>query len=265
MIRKCNNLECGLILDYIGDNYSNCLYLYLNVIKYGCASEVTRTWIQSQDGHTTAVFLAYHTALHIYSKDDNLIVPEIVSLVDEINPTIVNAKARIIKKLEHELKKKGYYSEFGHIGEWIGNSDCTPDFEVMEANDDDIPTIARLLFEDEDIGASYIYEDLLKQMRERLNEGYARSFVIHKDGVVVAHVGTGAETEKVCTIAYTITSPNYRGQGFAGRLYKHVCGSLKKEGKRVFSVYYLNSARDFHHKVGFADICECGKLYLNVK
>ena len=56
----------------------------------------------------------------------------------------------------------------------------------------------------------------------------------------------------------------YRGQGLAGRLYNYSCSQLKSEGKRIFSVYYPESARALHHKMGFVDICECGKLYLNI-
>ena len=101
-------------------------------------------------------------------------------------------------------------------------------------------------------------------MQDRLNEGYVRSYVLHKNNEVAAHVGTGAEIKNVCTIAYTITSPKYRGQGLAGRLYNYSCSRLKSEGKRIFSVYYPESARVFHHKMGFVDICECGKLFLNI-
>ena len=159
------------------------------------------------------------------------------------------------------LRKIGFFSEFGHIGEWVGNSAIVRKYHIVEAEDKDLPEVARMLYEDEDIGASYLYDDLLMQMRERLKEGFVRSYVIRKNGKAVAHVGTGAETKIACTIAYSITSPHYRGQGMACQLYDYACNQLKKEGKRIFSVYYPESAHQFHHKVGFVDICEFGKLY----
>ena len=238
-----------------------CLYLYLDIIKYGCSSETTRTWIQQHDGDITTALLSYHTALHIFSKNNDFNSDEIIQLIKEINPTIVIASAETIKKLEPFLIGMGFKSEFGHVGEWIGPTNTLDDCEVVEAENNDIPEIAKMLYEDEDIGASYVYEDLLKQMQERLEQGFVRSYVIRKEGKPVAHVGTGAETKDACTIAYTITSSDFRGQGLAKRLYAQVCGILKKEGKRVFSVYYPESAYLFHHKVGFVDVCECGKLF----
>lgn len=265
MIRKCNNERLSEIIGYIGEDYPKCLYLYLDAVKYRCSSDTTRTWMQTLDGEMTAVALAYHTALHVFSRSNDLDVMEICELVKEIKPTMVNATADIIRKLEPILKQYGFLSEFGHVGEWMGNSCDVNDSEVSIANEKDIQEVAKLLYEDDDIGASYFFEDLLKQMQDRLNEGYVRSYVLHKDNEVAAHVGTGAEINNVCTIAYTITSPKYRGQGLAGRLYNYSCSRLKSEGKRIFSVYYPESARNFHHKMGFVDICEYGKLYKSME
>ena len=266
MIRKCNNNQLAEILGYIGEeDYPQCLYLYLDLIKYGCSSETTQTWIQYENESITAVVLAYHTALHIFSRNNVFDAREVRDLVKETNPTIINARANTIKLLEPLLTDLGFISEFGHIGEWSGIVDNEDNNDVVKAEEKDIPEIATLLYEDEDIGASYVFDDLLKQMKERLEQGYVRSYVIRRDGKTVAHVGTGAEMNGVCTIAYTIISPMYRGQGMAGKLYRYACGHLKREGKRIFSIYYPDNARRFHNKVGFVDICECGKLFKTVE
>lgn len=265
MIIDCNNRYENDIINYIGDHYPKCLYLYLDIIQYGCVSNTTRTWIQSNNGEITSVMLAYHTAIHIFSKDNKFDVVELAELLIKIKPTIINARSETIKKIEPVLKKQGFLSEFGYVGEWKGNTDKSQDMKIELANENDIPQIAKLLYEDEDIGPSYVYEDLVRQIKERLKEGFSHSYVIRKGEKVIAHVGTGAETDKVCTIAYAITAPEYRGMGLAKKLYYHACGLLKEEGKRVFSVYYPDNAHKFHHKVGFSDICEFGKLYKNVQ
>ncbi len=265
MITICDNSKQKDVIAYIGEDYPKCLYLYMDVIKYGCASDTTRTWMQIKDGKTLAVFLAYHTALHIYSKNNDFELQEICELVEKVNPSLVNATAETIKIIEPVLKEKGFQSEFGHISEWLGDDDVIEEDEVVMATENDIPEIARLLYEDKDIGASYFYEDLLMQIKDRLEQGYVRSYVIRKDQKPIAHVGTGAEMDGICTIAYTITSKDYRGKGLAGRLYKYACNKLRREGRRIFSVYYPESARLFHHKMGFVDVCEYGKLFRSVE
>lgn len=265
MIKECDNKEIDILLDYIGEDYPKCLYLYMDVIKYGCSSETTRTWIQKKNGEITAVILAYHTALHVFSRANNIDVSEILELVKEAKPSLVNAKVETIKLLEPILIKEGFVPEFGHIGEWKGTPIVDSDIKVEEAVDDDIPQVAQMLYDDEDIGASYTYEDLLNQMRERLKEGFVRSFVVRKDEKVIAHLGTGAEMDGLCTISYGITAPDCRGRGIASVIFSNVCNLMQNEGKRVFSVYYPENARKFHHKMGFVDICEYGKLFKNME
>lgn len=264
MISQCNNSQQEIFLDYIGEDYPKCLYLYLDAIKYGCSSDTTSTWMQTKDGEITAVVLAYHTALHVFSRNNDLDVTEICELVKEVKPTMVNAMAETIRKIEPVLSKLGFMSEFGHIGEWKGTPIVNSEIEVEEAVDSDIPQVATMLFEDEDIGASYTFDDLLNQMRERLKEGFVRSFVVRKEGKVIAHLGTGAEMDGLCTISYGITASECRGQGIASVIFSNVCNLMQKEGKRVFSIYYPENARKFHHKMGFVDICEYGKLFISI-
>lgn len=265
MILECDKNKKTEILEYVGEDYPRCLYLYLDIIQYGCSSESTRSWIQKKNGVISLVCLAYHTALHLYSKDNDFDVLEVRDLVKDISPTIIIAASDTIIKLKPALSGLGFLSELGHVGEWVTKVHSINDSQIDEARADDLPEIARLLYEDDSIGASYTYDDLLNQMRERLSQGFVRSYVIRKDEKPIAHVGTGAETHNVCTIAYTIVSPNFRGLGLASQLYNQVCTHLKEEGKRIFSVYYPDSARLFHHKVGFVDVCECGKLYRNIE
>ena len=82
MIKKCENNQQEDIIRYIGTDYPKCLYLFLDIIKYGCDSESTKTWIQRQNGQIKAVILAYHTAFHIFSRNDDLYLSEICELVN---------------------------------------------------------------------------------------------------------------------------------------------------------------------------------------
>lgn len=63
MILECNSNNQEEILSYIGGEYFKCLYLYIDIIKFGCSSTMTRTWKQVTNGKITSVMLAYHSAL----------------------------------------------------------------------------------------------------------------------------------------------------------------------------------------------------------
>lgn len=258
---ECNSENQNEILSYIDDEYYKCLYLYIDIQQYGCSSDFTKTWIQEDNGEITAVMLAYHSALHVYSKDMNFDATELSDFISEQNPSIICASAELIKVLEPFLTQKGFISEFGHIGKYIQNEFSFVSCNISLAAKDDIKEIAQLLYEDDDIGSSYTMEDLVKQIEERISDGFVRSFVVKEDNHVIAHLGTGAEIDKLCTISYVITAPEYRGRGISSSLFKYACEQLTSEGKEIYSVYYPENSRRLHHKMGFVDCCEFGKLY----
>ena len=98
-----------------------------------------------------------------------------------------------------------------------------------------------------------------------MKDGFTRSYVIRDNGKVVAHLGTGAEIDNLCTISYVITDPNYRGRGLSTSLFAYACNQLKSEGRDIYSVYYPEYSRRLHHKMGFVDCCAFGKLFRNIQ
>lgn len=260
MIVKCTTDDLDLIKQYIGDNYASCLYLYMDLIQYGPDSVYTKTWIQKQEGRISCVILAYHTAMHIYAHDE-FNVQELVELVREQKPSQICALKSTIQALQSPLLELDYEVELGYVGKMSFSGDEVSGL-VQRATLDDVDRISRLLYQDEGIGASYTLEDLKEQFTERLSQGFVRSFIIKDEGEIVAHLGTGAEVGNVSIVTYVITDNRYRRRGFARLLYQAACRELQQEGKEVYAVYYVPSAIQLHHSMGFVDCCEVGKLFL---
>lgn len=263
MIVRCSNADQNFLEEYIGHRYPECLYLYFDLKKYGASSQYTSCWILKDHGIIKGVILLYHTAMHLFSAHNDFNIKEIIDFIIEHNPSIICASRTTIERIV-ENSPSDYEAEYGHVGMFHRvNKKC--DLEPVKAGDADIEGIAKLLYEDDDIGASYTLKDLVEQQRERLNQGFVRSYVVKDNGQVVCHVGTGAENEKACTIAYCITDVAYRGRGLFSNLLTYVCDKLSKEGKEIYSIYYPENSRLLHHKVGFKDVCECGKLFKKIK
>lgn len=265
MIIELNQYHQKSVVHYIGNEYYKCLYLYIDMLQYGCSSEYTKIWLQEDHGEITAVMLAYHSAMHVYSKQLNFDVQELTEFLIEKTPSIICASAELIKLLEPQMSSNGFISEFGHIGKFVHCEPSSASFDIRLANKEDIKEIAKLLYDDDDIGSSYTMQDLIKQIEERLESGFVRSYVIKDGNHVVAHLGTGAEVDKLCTICYVITEPKYRGRGLSSSLFSYACNKLSSEGKEIFSVYYPENSRRLHHKMGFVDCCDFGKLYRNIQ
>lgn len=260
MIVKCKHSDLDHIKNYIGEDYASCLYLYMDLIQYGPDSEYTSTWIQEQEGKTTSVILTYHTAMHIFARD-SFNTQEVIDLVDQLRPSQICAAKSTILALAEPLSSINYDSELGYVGK-LESTDCPNSSLIQKATIDDVDAISQLLYNDEGIGASYSLEDLKAQFRERLSQGFVRSYIIKDGDRIVAHLGTGAEIGSVSIITYVITDAEYRGRGYAKMLYQAASNDLQKEGKQVFAVYYTDGAIKLHHSVGFKDCCEFGKLFL---
>lgn len=264
MIIKCDIVDKRMIDDYIGREYFKCLYLYLDFHQFGTESNIVDVYIQKDNDSVTSISLKYHSALHIYSQKLDFDIDELVGHIRQICPSIICAERVCIEKLAPALSKDGYESEFGHIGKMVNFDPSDTDVEIKKACLDDIDSIAELLYSDDDIGASYSLNDLKQQIYERLSTGFVRSYVIKDGERVVCHAGTGAEVVGVSTFAYLVTDKDYRGKGFGTKITSYTCRELKKDGLEIFSVYYPENSRRLHHKLGFEDVCEFGKLYLNI-
>ncbi|MBQ3362436.1 MAG: GNAT family N-acetyltransferase [Muribaculaceae bacterium] len=260
MIVKSTLADSERIKRYIGKNYAACLYLYMDLIQYGPESDFTKTWIQEETGEILCILLSYHTAMHIYAQN-SFNVQEVVNLIKELRPSQICATKTTILALKDSLSIFGYEIELGYVGKLEYSSQIKYDC-IQEATIDDVDDISTLLFHDEGIGASYTLEDLKIQFRERLSQGFVRSYIIKDNGKIVAHLGTGAEVGNVCIITYVITDQEYRGHGYAKMLYQAACHDLHQEGKDIYAVYYTDNAIHLHHSVGFKDCCEFGKLFL---
>ena len=265
MLIKCKSIDDEKkINEYIGNNYDKCLYLYLDFEKYKFSNPNVSIWIQTNNSIITSIILKYYSGMHIFSNHCDYDVEEIKNLIDKEKPTMICGEKTIVCDIYKNLDISNYLIETG----WVRRLSTTRDFDrtdVELAKEEDFYQIAKLLYQDEDLGSSYQLEDLKEQMINRNKEEYARNYIIRKDGKVVSHAGTGAENKKVAMLSYVITDENYRGKGYAQKLCSAVCQYLIEEGKEVFLVNYSTESTRLYDKLGFKVCCEWGKIFLDLK
>ena len=262
MIVKCDVSWKESIINYVGNNYPECLYLYLDFIKYGFEVNYVNTWVLLNDKKIDGIILKYHTGMHVYTANDNFEASEVCELINELTPDMICSRKDVIEKLSSVLNMTLYETEFGHIGKCSKVIGCN-NINVANAEKTDFRQIAELLYQDEGIGASYELDELSNQMQERNKQGFVRNYVIKDSNKVICHVCTGAELGKISMISGVVTDIMARGKGHATNLLAYTCKELLEEGKEVYSVYYTDQATKLHHRVGFVDYCEFGKLFVN--
>lgn len=261
MIIECREKDKKKVIDYIGRDYGKCLYVYIDLCKYGLDdNDNFNVWIQLDDNNEiTAVITEYYKGIQLYSRELNLIVEEIVSFVLKKEPPIVLGIKEVIDKIKPYMP--GYEEELGTVGQ-IKNLKCAPNTEAYSAGIDELAEIVEIIAADEGIGKPYGFESLYKQYKERKEENFGRNFVLRdtKNNEIIGHAGTYAELPELAVVGGVITAPKYRGKGYSKETLAALCEALLEEGKDVFSYYYIPAAAKMHTGVGFEKIGEWAKL-----
>ncbi len=254
---KCNKNNEKEILDYIGNSYGECLYLYVDLLKYGFQNENVNVWIQKNGTEIKALVLQYYTGVHVFSKDLEFDVVKVVDLLKKIRPSMICGMKWTLDKIKSYFKE--YELEVGIVG-------CLEELNLFDtdgcyrADEGEIKELAELLAEDESLGKPYGFELLYKQLLERYHEDFGRNFIYRDNGKIVATASTYAEKGGVAVISGVMVHPEYRGKGLSKNVLSAICSDLKRDGFDVFSYYYIPSATRMHESVGFEAIGEWAKL-----
>lgn len=260
-MQQCDASWRTSILEYIGGDYSKCLYLYINLNKYGFNNDNFNIWVSLDDkGVIKAILAKYYTGIHIFSKASDYIIDDITSFVFDNKPSIITGTGEIIKGIQSYLPD--YIVEYGSVGQ-IKRAPDIDASHVKKATIDDMYEIAGLLIGDDGLGGHYNAPLLEHQLKERYNEGFGRNYIIKKGNNIISHCATYAETTQLCVTSGVFTKLEERGKGYAYQIYCKLCSDLLKEGKEVFAYYYTVQAHKMHDKVGFKIISSWGKLVKN--
>lgn len=260
MIIKNTKKHLDSILEYIGKDYGKCLYLYIDLIKYGFDNPNVSMWtITNSKDQYEAVILKYYTGMHIYSKDNKFDENDVISLIKEQKPSLVCAMKETIDKISSYLPN--YEVEVGTVGKLVNIKDVKSD-RAYSAPMSEIKEIAEILAEDDALGKPYGFDLLYSQLKERKEEGFGRNFILRdeENNEIIAHAATYAENENVGVISGVFVNPKYRAKGYSKQVLGAICEELLQEGKDVFSYYYIPSATKMHESVGFEKIGDWAKL-----
>ncbi|MBQ6272913.1 MAG: GNAT family N-acetyltransferase [Oscillospiraceae bacterium] len=264
MIVRCGRKDENRILNYIGTDYPFCLYLFLNLKKYGLDSERMEVYLQQEGEAITAVLLQYYSCLHLFARDDSFDAAELASFFREKGCSMLYCTAATARRVYRSFPET-FAGRAEVTTGWVAQIrrlDKAPKGLAQPASSADFEQIAKLIFDDAEIGKSYKFEDLARQLRERSREGYSRNLVIKRDGLVIAHACTNAEMENIAVVAELIVREDCRRKGYASEIWRDLCGRLLAEGENVYSFYFSEESRALHKRLGFFEVCEWAKIVI---
>ncbi len=224
MIVKYNEQDKNRYLEYIGNDWGKCPYLYLNFIGLSANSPGVNAFICRDNGGICAVMLRYYKALHIFSRERELNVEELKHFITEINPLIIWINENAFGVLGNIFD--GYCM---YILPVMTCSNAAADIDTSEAivaTEADLPEIAELMLEEDLFRSGYENAaQIIETFSERMRQGMGVSYIIRKKGKLAAHISINAMAEGLAVYGSLVVASQFRGQGLA----KTVRAKLMKE------------------------------------
>lgn len=205
----------GYLLQYLKNDIANCLYLYIDLWRYGLKNKNIRVWIEEMDGYLNMVIMKYHDSFQIYTPKAELIDDkELVELIELLKTHMVSrisGQKDLIRKIEPFLSNE-YTASYGVIFCKKKGSAVVPHlpFRTEFAQKEDLPEIVDLLMSSTEFSAYYSKNELLAQMKERFFTKMGRSMIIRDGKKITGHIATFAEAEGLAVMSGSLVRKEYR-------------------------------------------------------
>lgn len=249
--------DTGRILEYLRGGLQDCVYLYIDVINYGIASDNMKVWFAEEDGAIKLVVMKYYDSFQIYSKSDECDVPAVKELLKQYPVAMVSGKKTMIEQLATVCPD--YESTYGVVFVMDKYRKINSPVEIIRATESDAREIAELICSDDEIGGHYTVDNLTAQLEERICTKTGRSYIIRQDGKIVAHSATYAEAEGIAVVGGTIIDETYRDKNYYILLSNYMLQELYEESKVAYTFSLSDKMIQYHSRM-HTKCGEYGKL-----
>lgn len=257
---KLTNENLNKILNYMEDDLPNCLYLYGDIVRYGLDDPNMTVWYSEKNGSVNAVIMQYFTGSHVYSKNLDCDIEEIISKLQEINPDRVSSQREIIEEL-HKRLNNIYDVEYGCVFKLTSYRKMKSPVVIEKAEASEAGEIADLMMTHELYSRSYEKEELAEELANRIKNGIGRSYIIRENGRIIAHDGVNLETDKYAVEGLALVHDDYRNTLYGAFLDSYMINDLGEEGKELYCMIVEGRRLDSFVKLGNKVQATYGKMF----
>jgi predicted GNAT family acetyltransferase len=229
------------------------LFILGDIENFGFDQDFQEVWTQTSENRITGVVLRYHDNLLVYSKDLDMDFQEVKALLDTLNVRIISGKETVMDGL-HPLLADRFSKREMVFCELTNPSKLTEDVgETTIAEEADAMEIAEVYGRISEFVGLYApdVETRSRQIANRIKSKEGVHMFIRRDGKVVSHANSAAETTVSGMIGGILTLPEYRNQRLAGKVISAVSKDLAHRGKSACLFYDNPKADSLLQRLGF--------------
>lgn len=261
-MRQAKLDDVPAILTYLKRNIDDCVYMYIDIAKYGLENPNMKVWFDSDDNGITIVVMKYHTSISVFTDVDNWNVEEVSELIRNEGVLSVTGRKDLVEKI-HSICNEKYDVSYGYVFNFTDYRVDTIDAEIELATTDDTLEIAKLITTDDGIGSYYEVENLAQQLAERIETGMGRSYVIRNEqGRIIAHIATYAEFNGIATTGGLIVSADCRNGVIGSVMEGFLVRTLRDENFKIYTFVTERLRKRLLTAMGNKCVGEYGKMTL---
>jgi len=256
MIIKLNEKHRSIVMDYCLLEPNINLFIIGDIENFGFNTEFQEVWMQTIQDKLVGIILRYHDNFIIYSKDLDLKVEEIIDLLENKNAKIISGKLSVINLVYPFLKdsfskRDMYFCELTDTPKLLEDTS-----EVLIANEEDAMEIAKTYEKINEFNGMYSgdIENRYNQILSRIKTKEGIHMFIKKDGEIISHGNTTAETSVSGMVGGILTLHDHRNKGLASKIVSSLCKNLSSRGKSACLFFDNPEAGKIYHRLGFKDI-----------
>lgn len=252
------------ILDLLKENIGMCIYMYIDISKYGLDSGNISVWYMEKDDSIKLILMKYYDSFQIYFSNDFCDYEVIEQFINKYEPKMISGDDKKICELAARLGNSYCYSK-----EYVFDLTSYKEMEgideigIENARMDEFEEIARLICSDKDIGGHYSMDGLTEQLKERYFSKMGRNLVIRKDNKIVTHIATYAEYDKLAVTSGLISVNTERTMPYGTLIESYLVKQLREEGYKVYTFVVKERRRKLLMIMGNEQIGLYGKLVKN--
>ena len=258
-MKRATNSDIPAILEYLNKDVENCLYMYIDIRCYG--TDHVDVWYEKENDEFILIAMKYHGSFQVYSdRPQEVDLEGVVALLKEYQPAMINARAELIRRLELYFKDE-YFADGGFIlrlKRFISIED--DEFIVEIADKSDVDEISKMISEDPYYSDAYTFDEIKGQLIDRMDTGMGVSFIIKKDGKIIAHNSITAQVDDVCIAGMLLIHHDWRQSNAALVIERFIIDYVNNQGKKLFGFSNEPRRRKQFKMMGNEIVAEYGKL-----
>lgn len=255
MVTICDKSREPSLLEYLKEEAVYNTFLLADIVNYGFDKEFQTIYGDIEKDGLKGVYLKFYNNLIVYSHRNRIDRHFLNNWFQDWKPEVIMGKSATVKEIHNLLPDYQYKEEPLYLldsREALEKSglkeNTAPEGIIKKASAEDAGRIHEFLMTIDEIKALYGSREMIE---ERLKTGDGVHYILERDGKIIGHANSAAQSMYTVMIGGVATAPGQRGRGIAGGLVHTIAMEILNQGKKPCLFSKQEAEHNVYVRLGF--------------